>query len=101
MTLTTSSTEGQRARENRAYVRRLLSKRQPAFAAALTAAERDLCSPARPCEQQGMIAHRPSTANPEGYCFWCGRWRELSYLKSVCYECLCRWFVGSVWIPPP
>jgi hypothetical protein len=22
--------------------------------------------------------------HPEGYCFWCGRWRELSYLRAVC-----------------
>jgi hypothetical protein len=64
MTLATSSTKAQPARENRAYVRGLLSKRQPAFAAALAAAERDLCSPACQCKQREMIAHRLSTALP-------------------------------------
>jgi hypothetical protein len=62
MTLAALSTKEQRARENRAYVRRLLLKRQPAFAAALAAAERDLCSPACQCKQREMIAHRLSTA---------------------------------------
>jgi hypothetical protein len=62
MTLTTSPTKAQRARENRAFVRRLLLKRQPAFAAALAAAERDLSSAACQCKQREMIAHRLSTA---------------------------------------
>jgi hypothetical protein len=46
MTLTTSRAKAQRARENGAYVRVLLWKRQPAFAAALAAAEQDLSCPA-------------------------------------------------------
>jgi hypothetical protein len=50
MTLTTAATKARRAEENRAYVRGLLLKRQPAFAAALSAAlaaaERDLSCPA-------------------------------------------------------
>jgi hypothetical protein len=62
MTLTTSSTNPQRAQENSAYVRRLLSKRQPTFAAALAAAERDLPCPACPCRQREMIAHRLGAA---------------------------------------
>ena len=37
-----SRKQAQRARENRAYVRRLLSERQPWFAHALEAAVRDL-----------------------------------------------------------
>jgi hypothetical protein len=41
----------QQAAGNRAYVRALLWKRQPAFAAALAAAEQSLSSPARPCRQ--------------------------------------------------
>ena len=51
-----------RAQENRAHVRRLLSTRQPAFAAALAAVERDFPPPACPCRQREMIAHRLSTA---------------------------------------
>jgi hypothetical protein len=41
----------QQAAGNRAYVRALLWKRQPAFAAALAAAEQSLSSPARQCLQ--------------------------------------------------
>ena len=41
MTLTTSCTKAQRAHENRAYVRELLWKREPAFAAELATAEQD------------------------------------------------------------
>jgi len=41
--------KAQQADENSAYVRALLWKRQPAFAAALAAAERSLSGPARPC----------------------------------------------------
>jgi hypothetical protein len=62
MTLTAELTKAQRAQENRAYVRRLLSKRQPAFAAALAAAERDFSGPACPCRQREIIAHRLSAA---------------------------------------
>ena len=62
MTLTTSLTKAQRAQENRAYVRRLLSMRQPAFAAALAAVERDFSRPACPCRQREMVAHRLSAA---------------------------------------
>jgi len=43
--------KAQQADANRAYVRALLWKRQPAFAAALAAAEHSLASPARPCRQ--------------------------------------------------
>jgi hypothetical protein len=60
--LTTSLTKAQRAQENGAYVRRLLSTRQPAFAAALAAVERDLSRSACPCRQPEMIAHRLMTA---------------------------------------
>jgi hypothetical protein len=62
MTLTMSRAKAQRARENRAHVRVLLWKRQPAFAAGLAAAERDLSCPACPCRQREMIAHRQSKA---------------------------------------
>jgi hypothetical protein len=41
--------KAQQAAENRAYVRALLWKRQPAFAAVLAAAEQSLFSPGRPC----------------------------------------------------
>jgi hypothetical protein len=41
-------------------VRVLLWKRQPAFAAALAAAEQDLSCPACQCRQREMIAHRLS-----------------------------------------
>lgn len=50
---TTSLSKGQRAQQNRAYVRRLLWQRQPAFAAALAAAlaavEEDFICPACSC----------------------------------------------------
>ena len=49
MTLMTSCTKTQRARENRAYVRELLWKREPAFAAELATAEQDFPCPACPC----------------------------------------------------
>ncbi len=44
-----SAVKAQRARENRAYVRMLLSERQPAFAAALAFAEQYVvfCLPGR------------------------------------------------------
>lgn len=58
MTPTTSLTTAQRPQESRTYVHRLMAKRQPAFAAALAAAERDLCCPFWPCQQREMIAHR-------------------------------------------
>jgi hypothetical protein len=51
MTLTMSLTKAQRAQENKAYVRRLLWRRQPAFAAALAAAELAFSCRACPCEQ--------------------------------------------------
>jgi hypothetical protein len=57
-TFTTSLTKAQRAQENRAYVRRLLSRRQPAFAAALAAAERDISCPVCPREQREMAVYR-------------------------------------------
>ena len=127
MTLTTSRAKAQRAREYRAYVRVLLWKRHPAFAAALAdalaAAERDLPCPACPCRQQEMIAHRQSKApaigskpgqrrgtarmpgtgavsrpwevsderqamrDPEGYCFWCGKWQGLPFFRAICRQC--------------
>ena len=62
MTVTTSLTKAHRARENRAYVRGLLWKRQPAFAAAPAAAEQDFSCPACACTQREMTAHRLSTA---------------------------------------
>ena len=49
MTLMTSCTKAQRAHENRAYVRELLWKREPAFAAELATAEQDFPCPACPC----------------------------------------------------
>ena len=70
MTPTMSRAKAQRARENRAHVRVLLWKRQPAFAAALAAAlaaaERDLSCPACQCRQREMIAHRLSKASAIG-----------------------------------
>ena len=66
MTLTTSRAKAQRALENRAHVRVLLWKRQPAFAAALAAAEQDLCCPACRCRQRDMIAHRLRTESVSG-----------------------------------
>lgn len=62
MTLTTSRAKAQRAQENRAHVRVLLWRRQPAFAAALAAAEQDLSCAACLCRQREMIAHRLSKA---------------------------------------
>jgi hypothetical protein len=59
ITLTTSLTRAQRARENSAQVRRLLSTRQPTFAAALAAAERDFRCAACPSKRLEMIARRP------------------------------------------
>jgi hypothetical protein len=60
MTLTTARADAQRARENSAHVRVLLWQRQPAFAAALAAAEQDLSCPACRCREREMIAHRLS-----------------------------------------
>lgn len=65
MTLMTSRAKAQRAEENRTHVRVLLWKRQPAFAAALAAAEQDLPYPACPCRQREMIAHRLSKGSPD------------------------------------
>lgn len=62
MTLTTSWATARRAHENRAYVRELLRKREPAFAAALAAAEQNFPFPACPCRQQETVVHRLSTA---------------------------------------
>jgi hypothetical protein len=62
MTFTTSWAKAQRAHGNRAYVRELLRKREPAFAAALAAAEQDLSCPACPCRQQELVVHRLSAA---------------------------------------
>jgi hypothetical protein len=61
-----SLTKAQQAQENGAYVRRLLSKRHPVFAAALAAAERDFSGPVCPCKQREMAAHRLSTARAIG-----------------------------------
>jgi hypothetical protein len=60
---TMSLTQAQRAQENRAYVRLLLSRRQPAFAAALAAAERDFPCPDCPCNQRKMTAHRVTSSS--------------------------------------
>ena len=49
MTLTTSWAKAWRAHENRAYVRELLGKREPAFAAELATAEQDFPCRACPC----------------------------------------------------
>ena len=46
MTLMTSWTKARRAHENRAYVRELLWKREPAFASELATAEQDFPCPA-------------------------------------------------------
>jgi hypothetical protein len=54
----TSLTKAQRAQENRAYIRELLWKRQPVFAAALAAAEQDFSCSACPCKQREMIARK-------------------------------------------
>jgi hypothetical protein len=54
--------QSQRARENRAYVRELLWKREPAFAAVLAAAEQDFFCLACPHRQPETVMHRPSTA---------------------------------------
>jgi hypothetical protein len=62
MMLTKSLAKTQRAQENRAWVRRLLSTRQPTFAAALAAVERDFSLQACPCRQREMIEHWLSTA---------------------------------------
>src|SRR5690348_15048763 len=66
MTLMTSRAKAQRARENRAHVRVLLWKRQPAFAAALAAAEQDLSGAVCLCGQREMITHRLSKASAIG-----------------------------------
>jgi hypothetical protein len=62
MTLMTSWAKARRAHENRAYVRELLWKREPTFAAALAAAEQNLSCPACPCRQQELVVHRLSAA---------------------------------------
>ena len=59
MTLMTSCTKAQRAHENRAYVRELLWKREPAFAAELATAEQDFPCPAL-SEAPGDRHHRRS-----------------------------------------
>jgi hypothetical protein len=51
MMLTKSLGRTERAQENRAWVRQFLSTRQPTFAAALAAVERDFVSQACPCRQ--------------------------------------------------
>jgi hypothetical protein len=61
MTFTTSWAKARRARENRAYVRELLWKRAPAFAAVMAAAEQDFPRPSCPCRQQEPAAHQLST----------------------------------------
>jgi hypothetical protein len=62
MTLTTSRAKARRAHENSAFVRELLWKREPVFAAALAAAEQSLSGPAFPCGQQETVLHRLRTA---------------------------------------
>ena len=54
--------QSQRAHENRTYVRELLWKREPAFAAVLAAAEQDFSCPACPRRQPETVMHRLSTA---------------------------------------
>lgn len=62
MTLKTSWARAERAQENRAYVSELLWKRQPAFAAALAAAEQDFSCPACPCKAREMITRQLRTS---------------------------------------
>jgi hypothetical protein len=62
MTLTTSWATARRAHENRACVRELLRKREPAFAAALAAAEQDFPCPACPRRQPETVMYRLCTA---------------------------------------
>jgi hypothetical protein len=62
MTLTTSWATARRARENRAYIRELLRNREPAFAAALAAAEQEFPCPACPRRQPETVIHRLRTA---------------------------------------
>jgi hypothetical protein len=57
----TSWAKAHRTHENRAYVRRLLWKRDPAFAAALATAEQDFSCPTCPRKQQEMAVHRLRT----------------------------------------
>ena len=71
MTLPTSWAKARRAHENRAYVRELLWKREPAFAAELATAEQDFPCPACPCRRCSCstarrgaptgTSHRPPT----------------------------------------
>src|SRR6476659_641955 len=54
--------KAQRARENRAYVRMLLRQRQPAFAAALSAAEQYVSCPADPFSCSAGPGRRQETS---------------------------------------
>ena len=57
-----SSRKAQQARENRAYVRMLLRQRQPAFAAALSSAERYVSCPADPFSYPAAPGRRQETS---------------------------------------
>jgi hypothetical protein len=57
-----SSRKAQQARENRAYVRMLLWQRQPAFAAALSAAEQYVSCPADPFSCPAGLGRRQETS---------------------------------------
>ena len=57
-----SSRKAQLARENRAYVRMLLRRRQPAFAAALSSAERYVSCPADPISCSAGPGRRQETS---------------------------------------
>jgi len=57
-----SSRKAQQARENRAYVRILLRQRQPAFAAALSSAERYVSCPADPFSCSAGLGRRHETS---------------------------------------
>lgn len=65
MALSTSWAQAERATANRAYVRELLRTRQPAFAAALAAAEQEFSCPACLGRQREMIASRVSARSSD------------------------------------
>ena len=68
MTLMTSCTKAQRAHENRAYVRELLWKREPAFAAELATAEQDFPCPA--CPSRWCSSSTARRGAPTGTSHW-------------------------------
>jgi hypothetical protein len=57
--------QSQRARENRAYVRELLCKREPAFAAVLATAEQEFFCLACPHRQPETVMRRLSTVTKQ------------------------------------